>query len=143
MRFHLGRHGHSCSIGLVMRTLWTSLLLALALVAGFDLREARACDLQDASSTAWGKVLLGDTAGPDGGCHSLCCGPVAAESASDDADGDREGSGQGPERVDSDASLVTAIGLDGPSSSAQLHPVDPVIEPDTPAADRTQQPPRR
>lgn len=125
-----------------MRTLWTSLLLALALVAGLDTREARACDLQDASGSAHHLVLPAAPAGQEGVCDPFACGPIAAESASNGVGGDHKGSDQGPERVDSDASLVTAIGLDGPSSGAKLNGSVAVLEPKTPAADRTQQPPR-
>jgi hypothetical protein len=125
-----------------MRTLWTGLLLALALIASGTLSEARACDQQAAIGSARGVVLLAPSLGQDGVCDPIPCGPVAAVPTSDDVDGGPESSDQGPERVDSDAFLTTAPGLDELSPSVLVYWSVLGTSPETPAVDRTQQPPR-
>ncbi len=125
-----------------MRTLLTSLLLALALVALGATHGAAACSLQSAQAPAFGLVTPGTPAGDASMVETSSCGPVAAAPASEDADDDHDGPDQGPERVGSDAFLVATIGLDAPASSALLYRAASELHPDSPTADRTQQPPR-
>lgn len=126
-----------------MRTLWSLLLLAATVLVSGVMREARACDLQVVSGSACEATLFAPFGADPAPCVPIPCGPVAAAPTSDDADGDHDGSNQGPERVDSDATIGITVGLDAPASGGQPHRLVPEIEPETPETEGTQQPPRR